>query len=93
MSENDHNISDLNGNALELVLYSSSRCIFCLRVHQVLQGLGLEIPIVDINAKPENRRQLIELGGKSQVPMLLINGAPLYESRDIIDFLNHRILL
>ena len=30
---------------------------------------------------------LMEVGGKRQVPCLFIDGAPLYESSDIIDWL------
>ncbi|MBE6736814.1 MAG: NrdH-redoxin, partial [Ruminococcaceae bacterium] len=35
----------------------------------------------------EDRRRLIEVGGYEQVPCLFIDGKPMYESLDIIDWL------
>lgn len=43
-----------------------------------------DVEMVDIEADPKNKDELIELGGMYQVPMLLIDGQPLYESDDII---------
>ncbi len=43
-----------------------------------------DVEMVDIEADPKNKDELIELGGMYQVPMLLIDGKPLYESDDII---------
>jgi len=40
--------------------------------------------MIDIKANHANEEELIRLGGKDQVPMLLIDGKPLYESGDII---------
>jgi len=37
--------------------------------------------------KPAIRAELIEIGGKGQVPCLVHNGKPLYESTDIINWL------
>jgi len=42
--------------------------------------------MVDILADPKNREELIEVGGINQVPMLLIDGKPLYESDDIVQW-------
>ena len=36
---------------------------------------------------PGNRKRLIEVGGKAQVPCLFIDGIPLYESDEIIEYL------
>ena len=36
----------------------------------------------------EDRKTLIEVGGMEQVPCLFIDGKPLYESLDIIAWLN-----
>jgi len=41
--------------------------------------------------EPENRRTLIAVGKKDQVPCLFIGGTPLYESNDIIAYLKHRL--
>jgi glutaredoxin len=44
----------------------------------------ITVDMVDIHADSQNEKDLISLGGKDQVPMLLIDGKPLYESSDII---------
>ena len=41
----------------------------------------------DIIESEEAAKQLVTVGGKRQVPCLFIDGDPLYESQDIIDWL------
>ena len=45
---------------------------------------NIKVEMLDIKADPKNQKDLIEIGGMDQVPMLLIDGDPLYESSDII---------
>ena len=52
----------------------------------------IEIPLSDITSNPEAAEKLIEVGGKRQVPCLFIDGKPLYESDDIIAWLNKNLL-
>ena len=40
----------------------------------------------DISADPQNREDLIRIGGKQQVPCLVIEGTALYESDAIIQW-------
>lgn len=61
------------------------RCPFCKKVIQYMKRNNIEdVEMVDIEADPKNKDELIALGGMYQVPMLLIDGKPLYESDDII---------
>ena len=83
----------LDGQPLELVLYKSDSCFFCGFVIERIKGLNFEIPNKDIHQDPQARRELVEKGGKSQVPCLFINGKPLYESQDIVHFLETQVLL
>jgi glutaredoxin len=62
-------------------------CPFCKKVIQFMERNNIEVEMVDIQADPKNEEELIKLGGKDQVPMLLIDGKPLYESNDIIQWL------
>lgn len=48
----------------------------------------IELPLRDITSEPGARDELIRVGGKAQVPCLFIDGAPLYESDDIIAYLS-----
>ena len=40
----------------------------------------------DTHANPLYREELIKIGGKTQVPCLVIDGKALYESLDIIEW-------
>jgi glutaredoxin len=69
-----------------LKLYYMKGCPFCKKVIQFMDRNNIKIEMVDIEADPKNQEELIRLGGKDQVPMLLIDGKALYESSDIIQW-------
>ncbi len=81
----------LEGAPLELVLYKSDSCFFCHRVFGKMAELGMEIPCRDVWSDPDARGELMDKGGSAQVPCLLINGIPLYESADIMEFLETKV--
>ncbi|MCK0746012.1 glutaredoxin family protein [Chromohalobacter nigrandesensis] len=85
---------EVDRQAQYLALYHFEGCPFCTRVRRVLQRLNVELALHDINRDPEARQALITGGGKKTVPCLRIerDGAItwLYESRDIIDYLEKR---
>ena len=76
-----------------LALYHYQACPFCGITREAIKYMGgLHIEQRDILKVPEYRKELIQGGGKPQVPCLKIeteNGTIqwLYESRDIIDYL------
>jgi glutaredoxin len=70
------------------LLYYKPSCPFCKKVLSHLDTLGLSIPLKNIAEDPKVREELLHLGGKAQVPCLFIDGKPLYESDDIIDWIN-----
>ena len=51
------------------------------------QENDIEIEIVNIDQDREAMRELIDNGGKRQIPCLYHDGEYLYESDDIIEFL------
>lgn len=71
----------------ELTLYYFPSCPYCRVVMNCLDRLNLEIQMRDIRTEPGAKEDLLEIGGKSQVPCLVIDGKPLYESDDIIRWL------
>lgn len=71
----------------ELFLYYKSTCPYCHKVLQFMEQENISIPIKDISANSENRQKLVEIGGKQQVPCLVIDGKALYESDAIIQWL------
>jgi len=70
---------------MELFYYPE--CPYCHKVRQYLAEHNIELPLLNAH-EPENAQRLRELGGKIQVPALLYeDGAVMYESDDIIAFL------
>ena len=46
----------------------------------------IHITIKDTQTSSDSHKELIQIGGKSQVPCLVIDGQALYESTDIINW-------
>ena len=73
---------------MELELYKKDTCPYCRRVMSYIEQPGrTDVEYRDILESEESRRRLVEVGGKQQVPCLFIDGDPLYESMDIINWL------
>ena len=70
----------------ELTLYHFMGCPYCQRVRDFLSTNGISVPMKDTHENPAYRDELIKIGGKSQVPCLVIKGKALYESLDIIEW-------
>ena len=68
----------------ELVLYYMPTCPFCQKVLSFMKKNGIEVALKDTLARQEFRQELLTIGGKTQVPCLVIDGKALYESEDII---------
>lgn len=82
---------DPSGRELKLTLYKYDACPYCARVTLFLRGQDWVLPTRDTLLDDEARKELREIGGKTQVPCLVIDGAPLYESADIIEFLKQEV--
>ena len=81
-----HKALSSQGESLELILFHSETCFFCHRVMQCAQKLEVPLILKDTRRDRQAKKLLVEVGGKRQVPCLFINGRPLYESADIIQF-------
>lgn len=75
-----------------LTLYYKDTCQFCKKVRLFADVNNLELELKDIYTNEENRRELIERGGKLQVPYLVDteHGLSMYESKDIIKHLENK---
>ena len=69
-------------------LYIMPTCPYCKKVLSFIAEKGIELPLRDITQDPAARERLVDVGGKAQVPCLFIDGTPMYESDDIIAYLN-----
>lgn len=68
-------------------LYVGAVCRFCKKVENFMEENNIDIPLVNINEDRQAMLELMEKGGKRQVPCLYHDGEYLYESDDIIAFL------
>ena len=85
----------LDAQTAHLKLYQFQQCPFCVMTRRRIRGLGLNIETRDARNDPHWQRELIEQGGKYQVPCLRIDNGDddiewLYESRDIVRYLDRR---
>ena len=75
---------------MDLKLYMFETCPFCRKVINEIENSGrTDIEYRDIRKNEEYRKELLAAGGKEQVPCLFIDGKPLYESSDIIEWLRN----
>ena len=73
---------------MTLELYKFDECPYVQRVMRYIKESGrTDIIYRDINEDKEAEQTLISVGGKRQVPCLFIDGKPMYESLDIIEWL------
>ena len=76
---------------MELFIYET--CPFCLKVMDAMKSMGYkegeDIQLVDAHQE-NNKERLLKLGGKSQVPFLVDGDTTMYESDDIIEYLNQK---
>jgi glutaredoxin len=77
-----------------LRLYQQAGCPYCARTRRAIRRLRLPIASHDTGADPGRGAELKAGGGRLQVPCLRIDGDDgscwLYESRDIIRYLERR---
>ena len=71
----------------ELVLYKMETCPFCRKVVSAIDELGVKVEYKDLDADEENRAKLLSDTGRQTVPCLYIDGDPMFESDEIIDWL------
>jgi len=69
---------------MNLTLYYFNGCPYCNKVFRYMEQKGINIPSRNIYEDEDAYRTLKEVGGKIQVPCLMIDGRAMYESEDII---------
>jgi len=68
----------------ELILYYMPTCPFCQKVLSYMKKNDIEVTLKDTLSNRTYRQELLKIGGKTQVPALIVDGKALYESDDII---------
>ncbi len=70
----------------DLTLYYKKTCPYCQKVLHFMDEHHITLDLRD-TLQPGNQNDLIKVGGKKQVPCLVIDGKAMYESDDIIVYL------
>lgn len=76
----------------ELTLYYMETCPYCLKVLHYMDEHKIRISLKNTKDNENFREELLEIGGKTQVPCLLIDGKPLYESDDIVKWFEENLI-
>jgi len=71
----------------KLCLYYLPWCPYSHTVLSYLEKIHKTIPLKNLQKDPEGRQELLSLGGKTQVPCLIIDGQALYESEAILQWI------
>ncbi len=74
----------------ELTLYYKQTCPYCSKVLHFMQEKDIKVELKSTE-NDDNRNELIQLGGKPQVPCLVIKGTAMYESDDIIQWFQENL--
>ncbi|OGX05635.1 MAG: glutaredoxin [Omnitrophica WOR_2 bacterium GWA2_47_8] len=67
-----------------LTLYYRDTCPYCQKVLNHLKQANISVTMKNVETAPANREELITIGGKGQIPCLVIDGKALYESDGIV---------
>lgn len=79
---------------MKLELFYKDSCPFCQKVIRFIDKHELKdkIKFLDIVKDEDAKKRLVDEGGMNQVPCLFVDGKPMYESSDIIEFLKSNLL-
>ncbi len=73
-----------------LVLYYSERCYFCNIVVDFIKEKNIKVDYKEIK-KQDNLSYLFKTTNRQTVPCLFIDDVPMYESKDIIEWMKSNI--
>ncbi|MGE0713759.1 MAG: glutaredoxin family protein [Planctomycetota bacterium] len=81
-----------DGAEVDLELFKFDACPFCRRVQQAIERLGVEgIRYRDTMKEAGANEELVRRGGMRQVPCLFIDGRAMYESAEIVRWLEEHV--
>lgn len=72
-------------------LYVRERCPFCKKVENAATRLGMVVgkdyQLIDASPNTPGREIVLQAGGKAMVPFLIDDAVSMYESDDIVNYL------
>ncbi|MBX9923487.1 MAG: glutathione S-transferase N-terminal domain-containing protein [Rhabdochlamydiaceae bacterium] len=72
----------------QLLLYYLPWCPYSQKVLDHLKQMHKTLPMKNLQQDNKGKEELRKIGGKAQVPCLIINGKAMYESATIIQWLS-----
>lgn len=72
-------------------LYYSETCPYCKDIVSYIENENLDIELMNVSKDIELNKEVERIGGKVQVPMLTIDGKPMYESSDIMEWIKKNL--
>lgn len=85
--------ASINEQLKNYSLYQFSACPFCIKVRRVMRKLNLPIELRNANTDESFKTELLTQGGSPKVPCLRIENQWMYESNDIIKYLEEKFPL
>ncbi len=82
------NAKSRSSGSEEMYLFSRPGCPYCMKVIEHLRSQHKMVKVKDISNDAAAMNELISRGGKQQVPCLYYKGQYLYESRDIMRWID-----
>jgi glutaredoxin len=78
---------------MKLELYHFESCPYCAKVRTFVDQAGIKSKITYLDTKKDSKAYdaLMKMNGDDQVPCLVIDGKPMLESDDIIDWLKSNV--
>jgi glutaredoxin len=70
-----------------LDFYYFDACPYCQRVMSVIDELKINVNYMNIYENTNHMEKLMYITGRKTVPCLFIDGVPMHESSDIMDWL------
>lgn len=73
-----------------ITLFHREECPYCVKVRNALQELDVEWHSKPCKMGSKYREELQKLGGKQQVPFMVDGDTSMYESDDIVNYLQEK---
>lgn len=74
-----------------LELFYFEECPYCQLVLAKIKDLKIKLDYLNTRTNPEAKKRLQTDTGRSTVPCLYINGKPMFESKDIANWLGKNV--
>ncbi len=72
-------------------VYYSDYCPHCTGIIDYVKNNNLDVELVNCSSDLKAQKEIMDLGGKMQVPMMTIDGKAMYESKDILEWIKENM--